>query len=90
MIEILPGVFYNNAVGYWDQLPEVLEAINIARENIESVFHTEPCDSGNQRVTERIMDFPLAFLKITYVYVSSADSPDWAGITKKIVEVYAK
>lgn len=90
MIEILPGVFYDNTLGYWDQSPDVLEAINIAREEIVPVVYTEPCDSGNERVTERILEFPLAFLKITYVYVSSANSPDWAGVTKKIVEVYAK
>ena len=90
MIQIDENIFYDESLSYQEQSVDVIELIEktIITEPIEVV--TEDCDSGNVRPLYKVFEFPTgAKCKVTYRYVNTAMSNEWAGIKRLKIEVYA-
>jgi hypothetical protein len=90
MIEIAPGIVYDDTQGLWDQEESVRKYLTEALPESLTSVQNEVCDGGNQRITKRVYTLPQAVLEVIYEYINTASSPEWAGIKRKIVQVYAK
>jgi len=88
MVEIENGIFWDTALGLYEQTEEVRNLLSEYLKNPPAEVAYEDCDSDNKRAVYKVYAFGNAFFKVEYIYVGAPDSNEWAGIKDKIYTVY--